>query len=98
MLENKIKLSLKRRRPNKIRYSANKIYLGKAELKHTNNKLTIMLYAYNKQKSFIERYIRKIVIIKFIKELFLEKGTEKITIHSNRIIYILKKRFSYFKK
>ena len=52
MLENRIKLPLKRRRPNKARYSANKIYFSRAELNHTNNKLTIILYAYNKQKSY----------------------------------------------
>jgi hypothetical protein len=98
ILEDKIKLSLKRRRPNKVRYSANKIYLSRAEFKHTNNKIIIILYAYNKQKSHIERYIRKIVKVRIIKELFLTKNLEKITTYKNRLVYVLKNNFSYFKK
>lgn len=98
MLENKIKLSFKRKRPNKIRYSANKIYVSRAELKHTNNKLTVILYVYNKQKSSFERYIRKIIMIKSIKKTLGKEGIEKIAIYKNRILYILKKEFFYFKK
>lgn len=98
MLEDKIKLSFKRIRPNKIRYSANKIYVSRAELKHTNTKLTIILYTYNKQKSSIEHYIRKIIIVEFIKELLGEEGLEKITTYKNRLLYILRKRFFFLKK
>ena len=50
MLQDKIKILFKRRRNNKIRYSANKIYASRAELKHTNTKLFITLYIYNKKK------------------------------------------------
>jgi hypothetical protein len=58
MLQDKIKNLFKRRRANKSRYSANKIYVSKAEIKHTNTKLLIILYTYNKQKSLIEDHIR----------------------------------------
>lgn len=61
MLENKIRKTFKRRRDNKTRYSANRIYVSRTELKHTNTKLLISLYVYNKQKSSIERYIRKLI-------------------------------------
>jgi len=61
MLQNKIKVLFKRRRDNKIRYSANKIHASRAELNHTNTTVFITLFMYNKQKSSIERYIRKVV-------------------------------------
>ena len=47
MLQDKIKILFKRRRDNKIRYSGNKIYASRVELKHTNTKLFITLHIYN---------------------------------------------------
>ena len=49
MLQKKRKTLFKRRRDNKIRYSANKVYTSRAELQHTNSKLLITLYTYNKK-------------------------------------------------
>lgn len=54
MLESKIKILFKRRRANKSRYSANKIYVSRAEIKHTNTRLLVILYTYNKKQSLIE--------------------------------------------
>jgi hypothetical protein len=67
MSENIIKRIFKRRRSNKTRYSADKIYVSRPELKHTNTKVTVMLYTYNKIKLSLERDIRKL-LIKGIKE------------------------------
>lgn len=50
----------RRRRNNKIRYSANKLYLSKAELKHTNNKLIVLVYLFNKQKLTSQRFLIKL--------------------------------------
>ena len=60
MLEDKIKVLFKRRRTNKIRYSMNKIFVSRGEFKHINTGLTIILYVYNKQKSYIENILTKI--------------------------------------
>lgn len=98
MLEDKLKLSLKRRRPNKIRYSADKIYVSRAELKHTNTKVTILLYIYNKQKVSISSAIEKILVFKRIKEYLTEEGVVVTSTYKNRLTQILKKRFFYFKK
>ena len=98
MMEDKLILPFKRRRPNKIRYSADKIYVSRAELKHTNTKLTIMLYIYNKQKSSLERFIRKVLIVKRIKELLTEEGIQTMTTYKNRVSQIFKKRLFYYKK
>ena len=70
MLQDKIRLPFKRRRPNKIRYSAIKIFTSRAELKHTNNVLTNLLFTYNKQKLFIERCIGNLVKLHITKKRF----------------------------
>src|SRR3989442_7807432 len=98
MLQNKIKVLFKRRRDNKCRYSANKIYVSRAELKHTNTKLLIILYTYNKQKLSIERYIRKLVTLTKINKLLVEDDMKYVITHKNRIIHLLKNKFFVFKK
>jgi hypothetical protein len=98
MLEDKIKLPFKRRRTNKMRYSADKIYTSRAELKHTNKKVTIMLYIYNKQKLSIGRYMSKLLIVELFKEILGEKGVKKTTTYKNRFITILKNTFFCFNK
>ena len=98
MLQDKIKILFKRRRDNKIRYSANKIYASRAELKHTNTNLLITLYTYNKQKSSIERHIRKIVTLIKFKKIFVEGKQQFIPNHKNRLLHILKNNFFIFRK
>ncbi len=98
MLENKIKILFKRRRHNKSRYSANKIYVSRTETKHTNTKLVILLYVYNKQKVSVERYVRKHLSLTIIKEYLVENEIfEKLT-HKNRLTHLLKKQFFIFNK
>jgi len=103
MFENKIKILFKRRRANKSRYSANKIYVSRAELKHTNTKLFIILYIYNKQKSLIERNLRKWIKLTIYKKYLAEddyKNDFNVVskpIYKNRLAYIFK-RFLHFRK
>ena len=40
-----------RRRNDKSRYSAKKVYTSRAELEHTNSRVLITLYSYNKKKN-----------------------------------------------
>ena len=99
MLGEKIRSTFKRRRPNKIRYSGNRIFISKAEFKHTNNKITILLYAYNKQKLSIEKYLSRVTTLKIVKNILGLKGINKITKYkNNRLALLLKTRFFYFKK
>lgn len=97
MFENKIIILYKRRRANKNRYSANKIYVSRSELKHTNSKLFIILYTYNKQKSFIERKIRKLIKLTVYEKHFIQDKIYTIRKHKNKLEYIFK-RFFFFKK
>lgn len=98
MMEDKLKLQVKRRRSNKIIYSADKIYVSRAELKHTNTKVTILLYVYNKQKLSLGSIIEKVLVFKRTKEYLTEERIAVISTYKNRLTQILKKRFLYFKK
>jgi hypothetical protein len=99
MFEKKIKILYKRRRVTKRRYSANKVYISKAELKHTNTSITIILFIYNKKKSIMERNMRKLIKFTMSKTYFskLEEKMKEIKIHKNRLSYLFN-RFVYFSK
>lgn len=98
MLHDKIKTTFRRRRHNKVRYSANKIYASRAEVKHTNTKIIIMLYTYNKQKLSIERYIRKLITLIKSKKNSVESNTIYVPNYKNRLIHTLKNKFFIFRK
>jgi hypothetical protein len=85
MLKNKVQ-KFKRRRNNKIRYSANKLYLSKAELKQTNTKLVVLVYLFNKEKLTIQRFLLK--LSKFIKAYLIMRLSYK---HINKGKYVNKK-------
>jgi hypothetical protein len=94
MLEDKIKILFKRRRDNKIRYSADKIYVSRAELDHTNTDISMTFYLYNKKKVSIEQIIRK--FITWI--IFIKDGKKKIPNHDNRLLHNLKNHYFTFYK
>lgn len=98
MLQNKIKKLFKRRRDNKVRYSANKIYTSRAELNHTNTKVFITLYVYNKQKSSMERYMKKIVTWIRFEKITVEENPVFIPNHKNRLLHLLKNDVFIFRK
>lgn len=57
------------------RLSTNRIFISKAIMKHTNNKVNIILYTYNRQIKYINR-IKKLK--KTLKEISLRKIRNKI--------------------
>lgn len=94
-LENKLR---KERLRNKFRkLSTNKIFLSNGEFKHTNDKVSITLYIYNRQKynylyklknKYISlfsktRFLIKLNLIKSIGSNILKKQTEKKNILDN---------------
>jgi hypothetical protein len=65
----------------KIRtYSSSRIFISKGEFKHTNNKVTITLYTYNRQKTNYLLKLKKRFITKF-----LEKGYKENSFNINPI-------------
>ena len=87
MVEHKIKRLFKRQsiRNLKIRYSANRIYVSRAEIKHTNDKLFFIVYIYNKQKSKMEQYMRNIVKFKTEKNNIDESNTDESNTGENNL-------------
>jgi hypothetical protein len=98
MLNYKINYPLKRRRPNRIRNSANKIFISRAEFKHTNSKLTILVYAYNKKKLSIEKYLNEVNNLISSEEKMNVKEIQKITKNESRLALLLKEKLLFFKK
>lgn len=98
MLQDKLKIRFKRRHHNKSRYSANKTYVSRPELKHTNTKLYIILYTYNKQKSTIERFIIKFLNdVKSLK-ILAESNGKYIVKDIDRFVSIYKNKILFSKK
>jgi hypothetical protein len=98
MLQEKIKILFKRRRDNKTRYSANRLYTSRAELNYTNTTIFITLYLYNKQKSYIEHDIRRLITWIRLKKIMIEGKLMLIPNHKNRLLHLLKNNFFFFKK
>jgi hypothetical protein len=75
-IEKKLRTKIIRNKHRRL--TSSKIYLSKGEFKHTNNKVIITLYTFNRQKdNFIlklkKRFIKKILIKKPLKK-FLRKS------------------------
>jgi hypothetical protein len=102
MGKSKIKNLFKRQhvRNWKQRYSANKIYVSKTELKYNNKKLLIILYIYNKQKLVVEQLIIKIINFVTTKKnnIYINNRNKNSLNLKNRLWYLLNKRFFSFKK
>jgi len=95
MVNYKIKNTFKRRRAKRYNYSSNKVHLSRAEVKHTNTGIVILLYMHNRSKFRYEQFIRKFVNFFNVREIKSYNNDGKnLIIKKNRLWYILKKRFS----
>lgn len=78
--------NLKRRRARKDAYSSNKVHLSRAEVKHTNTSVIILLYIYNRPKFLYEEYTRKLVNFLKAKEMKSSVNTSKnLIVKKNRL-------------
>ena len=94
MIEEKIKIYFKNKRVRKDRFLSNRIYVSKAKTKHTNDKVIITLYIYNKQKYIIQRKIKNIIKYIYSVPNYFFKLPKKGKISKKSILfYIWKKRF-----
>lgn len=87
-----------RRKDNKSRYSANRIYTSRAELEHTNSRLLITLFTYNKKKSSLEHKVRKLITLIKFKKVVIATKKVYIPYYKNRLLHLLKKNFFVFNK
>jgi len=83
-LEKKLSIRLTSNRLKRL--SSNRVYISKAEFKHTSNKVIISLFIFNKQKYNYITKARK----KYIK-IFLQKNVnKKLILIKHKALYILK--------
>jgi len=76
------------------RLAINKIFISKAELKHTNNKVIITLYAYNEERRILINKIRRIETILFPSYDFVSEQLKK----DIYLVLDLRKRLNLIKK
>jgi Mitochondrial ribosomal protein (VAR1) len=99
LYNNKIESKIRRKKiyNRRRKLSINRIFLSKGEFKHTNNKVIITLYIYNKQKNnyllklkkrYINKYLRN--ILSFKKNSVIEALSSKKNILSNKLILLKK--------
>jgi hypothetical protein len=62
------------------RLSINRIFLSKGEFRHTNNKVIITLYIYNKQKNNYLQKLKRKYIIRFFNNNNLAKKNKRLVL------------------
>ena len=91
-IEKKIRRKKTYNRRRKL--STNRIFLSKGEFKHTNNKVIITLYIYNKQKNNYLQKLKKRYITKFLRKILSFKkdsmASSRENIISNKLILLKK--------
>jgi hypothetical protein len=74
------------------RLSTNRIFLSKGEFKHTNNKVIITLYVYNRQKNNFFLKLRKRFLRKFFKNIISFKNRKFSNLNklTNKLVLVKK--------
>lgn len=68
------------------RLSLNKIFVSKAEIKHTNSKAIISIYTYNREKRVLLKKIKNIKILFYKKILSLLYNSDKLYLGKNIMV------------
>lgn len=87
--------------PRKKRLSLNKIFISKAEIKHTNSKATVTIYTYNREKVVLLKKLKQIKILFYKKILsLLYKGDKSSQgrLHLKPILTLLHKELILFRR
>jgi hypothetical protein len=86
MVNYKVKNTFKRRRAKRYNYSSNKVHLSRAEVKHTNTGIVILIYMHNRSKFRYEQFIRKLINFFNVREIqSYNNNQENIIIKKNRL-------------
>lgn len=85
------KISSNKLRIRLRRLSINRIFVSKADLKHTSSKVIITLYIYNRQKNY---YLNKLELLNWKKNEYLLKKIKKIKLQGIKIINLINKEKS----
>ncbi len=93
-LEGKIKS--KRLRTRIRRLSTNRIFVSRAEFKHTNSKVTVTLYIYNRQKKYFFNKIRRLNTITGLRKQSFIRKIRLIKLQGLAIIKKVQKEKNFF--
>jgi hypothetical protein len=80
------------------RLSINRIFVSKAEIKHTNAKAIITVYIYNAEKRYLLNKLKKRNPILTLSKLPLRKKINIVTTKGLKVINLTKKIFFNFNK
>lgn len=93
-LEGKIKS--KRLTTRIRRLSTNRIFVSRAEFKHTNSKVTVTLYIYNRQKKYFLNKIRRLNTITGLRKISFTRKIRLINLQGLQIIKKVQKQQNLF--
>ena len=93
-LEGKIKSPRLRTRIRRL--STNKIFVSRAEFKHTNSKVTVTLYIYNRQKKYFFNKIRRLNTITGLRKISFIRKIRLIKLQGLAIIEKAQKEKKFF--
>jgi ribosomal VAR1-like protein len=75
------------------RLSTKRIFVGKGELKHTNNKVIITFFIYNTEGMYLSKLYKREKKVLFYPNLYLLKNTTKDSHDKNKLIITYNRRF-----
>ncbi len=92
-------LKLKFKALKRKRFSLNKIFISKAELKHTNSKVIITFYVFNRERIVLKKKLKSLKrsLLK-IRKIFLFSKSIYINLHTKLLNNILYKELIYIKR
>jgi hypothetical protein len=91
--ENLLKKKDKRIRIKSRRLSTKRIFVGKGELKHTNNKVIITFFIYNTEGMYLSKLYKREKQKLFYPNLYLRQNISKDTHNKKKLIITYNRRF-----
>lgn len=96
LFHEKIKNKSRRLRIRFRRFTVNRIFLSRAEMKHTNNKVIITVYTYNRNLKYLYNRIRNLLSI--IKRKKINKIWKKRRFYDYHVFFSLPRKLKLIRK
>ena len=96
LFHDKIKNKSRRLRIRFRRSTVNRIFLSRAEMKHTNNKVIITVYTYNRNLKYLYNRIRNLLSI--IKRKKINKKWKKRRFYDYHVFFSLPRKLKLIRK
>ena len=96
LFHDKIKKKSRRLRIRFRRSTVNRVFLSRAEMKHTNNKVIITVYTYNRNLKYL--YNRIINLLSIIKRKKINKKWNKRRVYDYHVFFSLPRKLKLIRK